>query len=85
LIVDDRYLQASPAWQEHFHAFACPTPPFHELPRLGPKEGIPVPLHVHNEPAALGGLLEGFDKMAGDVTGFMDMMDSSWSLPMARA
>jgi len=44
---------------------AEPTSSFHELPRLGPKDGIPVLLHVHNDPAALGGLLEDFDKLAG--------------------
>jgi hypothetical protein len=35
------------------------------LPLLGREDDIPVLLHVHNEPAALGGLLEGFDKLAG--------------------
>ena len=42
-----------------------PTSPLHELPLLGPEDGIPVLLHVYNEPAALGGLLEGFDELAG--------------------
>jgi hypothetical protein len=42
-----------------------PTSPFHDLPLFGPEDGIPVLLHVHNEPAALGGLLKCFDKLPG--------------------
>jgi len=45
------------SWQNQ----RCPSTSY----LLGPEDGIPVLLHVHNEPAALGGLLEGFDKLAG--------------------
>ena len=38
-----------------------------ELFRLGSKDGIPVPFHVHDKPAAPGGLLESFDKLAGAI------------------
>jgi len=33
--------------------------------RLGSENDLPILLHVHNDPAAHGGLPEGFDKLAG--------------------
>ena len=39
---------------------------------LGLEDDVPILLHIHNEPALLGSLFEGFDKLA--ATGRLDVV-----------